>query len=319
MSTSWKYTHLPVRATVVALFGAAILVSIDRGSPLGEFVLRQAAAQVVQLPTVRNFSYSGGASVPDHGDAYMGGSALRRSSSTSSGAGPLANRSTSSQGGGSSLSVSATIIDLQAMDEAILKQPIDAPPRATTNYAPRSTGTPVMNTLTPYLYGQRAGRASTAANDPNAWQMALSAPVATRESGSRVARDDSEVRFYMLKTQQATASGRNAAARVYYQMAYDRLTPEQRTRLQEIQRRANELAQQASAEAGSSDASASGVTAGTGNRAATSAAGDTPAGNDASRDAPVDAGDFGFPAEGSTTGSSSQPTAEAADPFASPF
>lgn len=78
--------------------------------------------QVVQLPTFRTFSYSGSVLVPDSGTASLGGvgRSVSRSSSSSS-FGPRGRN----LGGVNSLGgagVSATIIDLEAMDRAILDQ-----------------------------------------------------------------------------------------------------------------------------------------------------------------------------------------------------
>ena len=199
-------------------------------------------AQVVQLPSVRNFSTSGAVSVPDQGSALLGGNNSSRTGSSTAGAGPLASRTTGNAATAGSMSVSATVIDLQAMDEALLNQAADSA-KAVPDFAARATGTPIMNTLTPHLYGQRAGRADRRAPDPNAWQMALGAPgTAALGVANAAVRDESEVRYYMLRAQEAIGSGRNAAARVYYRLAYEKLTPAQRLRLEEVQRKANEAA-----------------------------------------------------------------------------
>lgn len=81
-------------------------------------------AQTVQLPSIRQFSYSGSVLVPDRGSASLGG--VRSSSTTSStrgfpGLGRLpggVSRSSQSSAGG--VSVSATIIDLDELDRQIL-------------------------------------------------------------------------------------------------------------------------------------------------------------------------------------------------------
>lgn len=319
MQPSRNHSSLWARTALMAVLGTVGLACVEPHC-LGVQLLDRAAAQVVQLPSVQNFSYSGGASVPDHGDATLGGYRTRRGSSNTSGAGPLAGRSVGSQAGSGSLSVSATIIDLQAMDEAILNQPADTPPTAASNYAVRSTGTPIMNTLTPHLYAQRTTRDSVPGSDPNAWQIALGTPPAKPDVGRVSARNDSAARYYMLKSKEASAVGRNAAARVYYQLAYDQLTPEQRTRLQNIQRRVNEEARQATAgnEAGSTATEA----------VAGSAAGNTTAPPSAATSASTSSAAIGgasspaFPMEDSALDSDAgAPQAETstADPFASPF
>lgn len=220
-------------------------------------------AQVVQLPAVRTFGMSGAVSVPDQGTMTLAGNRGSRPVGSVSGPGPLAGRGLASQSGGGSTSVSATVIDLQAMDEALLNRPADTPASTASNYTPRSTGTPIMNTLTPHLYAQRSGREFVPPGDPNAWEIALGAPgIGHVGTANALVGNDSAVRFYMLRAHEATKSGRNAAARVYYRMAYDRLTPEQRTRLQEIQRLADEQAGQAAAKASADQAGAGSAGAG---------------------------------------------------------
>ncbi len=73
-----------------------------------------AHSQVVQLPSVRNFSYSGGALVPDGGSASLGGNMYASSGSVSRGWGPYSTRASGSTFGTSTSSVSVQIIDLRA-------------------------------------------------------------------------------------------------------------------------------------------------------------------------------------------------------------
>ena len=78
------------------------------------------AQQVVQLPTVGTFAISSSALVPDRGSASLGG--VRSSASGSSQRGGLfSNVARGGQTTASRVSVSATIIDLQEMDRAILQ------------------------------------------------------------------------------------------------------------------------------------------------------------------------------------------------------
>lgn len=83
-----------------------------------------ADAQVVQLPTFRQFSVGTTVVVPDRGAAYLGGVSRRRAASSSHGfpgLGPLSrNRSFGVETGGSHASVTATIHDFAAMDRALL-------------------------------------------------------------------------------------------------------------------------------------------------------------------------------------------------------
>jgi hypothetical protein len=236
MGSTLHRQALLTRASLCGLLAALAL----QGSPAASGMLN---AQVVQLPTVRSFGYSGAVSVPDQGTASLGGNLSSQSGRTTSGAGPLASRSSGSAAAAGSMSVSATVIDLQAMDAALLNQAAGGTANPPSSYAARPTGTPIMNTLTPHLYGQRVGRVDTRAPNPNAWEIALGAS-GTAQTGlaSAAVRDESEIHYYMSRAQEAISSGRNAAARVYYRLAYEKLTPDQRTRLEEFQRKANEAA-----------------------------------------------------------------------------
>jgi hypothetical protein len=208
--------------------------------------LGRAQAQVVQLPTVQSFGMTGAVSVPDQGTAVIAGNRRLRTGSTTRGVGPLASRSATSQAGGTSVSVSVDVIDLQAMDQAILDQASIDTAQMAANYNARGTGTPVVNTLTPHLYAQRVERKPIRSVDPNAWQIALGDPgSASIGVANAMVNDDSEVRFYMLRAHEALSAGHTAAAKVYYRLAYQRLTPAQQARLQQVQQAADEAAAKA--------------------------------------------------------------------------
>jgi len=74
------------------------------------------SAQVVQLPTIRTFSYSGTVVVPDRGTASLGGGAAASSGFRSRGL----SRGVGAGAATGGASVSATIIDQRALDRAIL-------------------------------------------------------------------------------------------------------------------------------------------------------------------------------------------------------
>lgn len=82
-------------------------------------------SQVVQLPSIRQFSYSGGVLVPDQGSTYLGGN---RSSATGSrsrglpGFGPMPQSQFGRAETASGLSISTTIIDHQEIDRRLLGQ-----------------------------------------------------------------------------------------------------------------------------------------------------------------------------------------------------
>jgi hypothetical protein len=84
--------------------------------------ISSACAQAVQLPTFRYFSVQTTVSVPDRGGVMMGGVDRASSGSTSRGFGPLRNRASGSSIGSSGVSVHATIIDNNELDQQVLAE-----------------------------------------------------------------------------------------------------------------------------------------------------------------------------------------------------
>ncbi len=78
-------------------------------------------SQVVQLPTMHTFSLSGGAMVPDGGSASLGGINRSASSSTRTRGLPT-NQQTGQSRSSTQASMSATIIDLDALDRELRTQ-----------------------------------------------------------------------------------------------------------------------------------------------------------------------------------------------------
>ncbi len=191
-------------------------------------------AQVVQLPAVSNFSVNTTVSVPDQGTASLGGVGRSSYGRTTRGFGPLGSTARGGQVGASSMSVTATIIDLAAMDEALLNLAAEQKAKIPSNHTPRHVGTKIVNTLTPHHY-ERDMTQRTVPPQPYDWMRALGPQTDDMigQAESRV-RDGTNVRFFMEKAAQAKAAGRTAAAEVYYNMALERMTPAQRTRLDEL-------------------------------------------------------------------------------------
>ena len=109
----------PPAASCAPLLGVSLFVTVWL------LVVPVAAAygqipQVVQLPSISTFSYSGVVSVPDGGTTSLGGIRRSGSFSSSSGFGPFRSRSRGGFASASGLSVSAQIIDLDEMDRQIL-------------------------------------------------------------------------------------------------------------------------------------------------------------------------------------------------------
>jgi hypothetical protein len=93
----------------------ACMIVLVGGCLLASAVTAQLPS-VVQLPSFQTFSYSGSVLVPDGGSTYLGGVSRSASGTTRSGL----SRASGSSLGHSGLSVSVTIIDLEAMDRKIL-------------------------------------------------------------------------------------------------------------------------------------------------------------------------------------------------------
>lgn len=200
-------------------------------------------AQIVQLPSLHKFSSTGSVLVPDDGGrAMLGGSGAAQHGSTSSSFGPLSNRAQAGSAGGSTLSASVQIIDLEALDQAILASATPrtsmvgpaAPPATVAGGPAASPGTDNLQDV-----GQRARLSSRysdstrqlSANyteqvnaDPGAWQRALSGGGAPPIANASMV--ESNVRYYVELGEQAERSGSAQAARVYYRLARQAMTPE---------------------------------------------------------------------------------------------
>lgn len=199
---------------------------------LTAFCVARCQAQVVQLPAVGNFGVSTTVSVPDQGTASLGGTGRSSYGATTRGAGPLASRASGGQNSANSASISATIIDLAAMDEALLNMPADKP--NVPNYTVRRTGTKIVNTLTPHHYDRERVRPPVAPQ-PYDWMRALGPQGNDQyESAESKVHDGSNVRYFMERAAESHSLGHAAAAKVYYQMALDRMTPAQRQRMDEV-------------------------------------------------------------------------------------
>jgi hypothetical protein len=222
-------------------------------------------AQVVQLPSQHAFSSSGAVWVPDGGTAYLGGSGYSSQGSTQSGFGPLSNRATGRSSGGSSMSVSVQIIDLEALDEAILAsatphanaatitsisqaansaannlrsngtsattaKPIDAPSRGTPQ-----TAALLSRAQNPRGTSDLADSSNTSQRidaDPTQWVRVLAGPSSAAPAQTSLL--ESDIRYYVQQGEAADKAGRTQSARVYYQLARQAMTPELIDRYQRI-------------------------------------------------------------------------------------
>ncbi len=102
---------------------AAMLVALGAGTALA-----QRPGSTVQLPTLSQFSVNTTVSVPDSGSGYLGGIGRGGFGGDEFGipfgpGRPWRNSALGAQGSVSGASVTATIHDFRAMDEALLSQP----------------------------------------------------------------------------------------------------------------------------------------------------------------------------------------------------
>src|SRR5687768_5971375 len=117
--SSGRLTAMP-RLIYSAVFGWLLVQSIaySQAPPPN-------APTTVQLPTFSFFTVQTTVSVPDSGGAYLGGIGRGADGSTTRGIGPLRNRGFGSTRAASGVSVHATIIDRDEMDQAVLAQAAD--------------------------------------------------------------------------------------------------------------------------------------------------------------------------------------------------
>ncbi|MCA9192904.1 MAG: hypothetical protein KDB03_14105 [Planctomycetales bacterium] len=194
------------------------------------FGITPVTAQVVQLPTGRNFGYTGSVIVPDGGTAYLGGNGAMYATSTARGFGPFSSVAVGHSVGAAGLSVSVQIIDLAALDQAILNTNVAMPPDDTTV----SALSPAADGSRNFISSATEGSGDTATRvgmDPGRWQRMLAAPVNIESKPeSQVAED---IRYYLALGKEAERLNRIHAARVYYKMAIDAMTPAMLARYEE--------------------------------------------------------------------------------------
>ena len=189
-------------------------------------------AQVIQLPSVHNFSYSGSAWVPDGGSASLGGHSGYGATSATRGFGPYSSRSTSANLGGSSVTISAQVIDLAALDQALLNSNVPS-----SQIKPGST---VISADSPAADGIRSYLTNSTAREDEArgsdryrdWQRVLAG--GSDVSLQHPAVVESNIRYYLRMGKEAEQANRILASRVYYRMAMEAMTPELTERYEKI-------------------------------------------------------------------------------------
>ncbi len=183
-----------------------------------------AHAQVVQLPTMRNFSIQGGASIPDAGTGTYGGYRSGRYGSRGTPLGRAYGGSTTASG----IAVSVQIIDLKALDDAILNRNTDTPADVVGADSPAADGSrSYLGPLAPQRPLTMQNRAR-----PDAWHRTMAGSSTTAALHPDLA--ESNIRYYLRQGKEAEALGRINASRVYYRMAIQSMTPEMMQRYKKI-------------------------------------------------------------------------------------
>lgn len=177
-----------------------------------------AAPTTVQLPTFQVFSVNTTVSVPDGGGALLGGINRAADRSVSRGVGPFANRGIASTRSSSNMSVHATIIDHQELDEAILAQ-------AAARRSPSAVDTVQVatNQKADFFITRNLARAER----PAPVVMANAAPSVEeirRRNELAAADRAAEAAVHFEKGLAAEANGKPNVAKIYYQMVVRQAT-----------------------------------------------------------------------------------------------
>ncbi len=227
------------------------IFAISSAALVGFLAVSMASAQVsLQLPT---FSFAGVSTtvlVPDQGSVFLGGIDRAADGRTEFGVPGLPfpgfqNRGIGSDRSATSFSVTATIHDFDAMDQALL----NTPPRSGMTGDFRSDGLG----WTPSAIAARSFRRQPVDLGGN-WQVQPDPPspvgdVAVEQvarATRRAARTDEADNFF-ARGQQAEADGKPNVAKIYYQMAAKRATGSLK---QDVQARLDALSGRNSALAG---------------------------------------------------------------------
>lgn len=193
-------------------------------------------AQVVQLPVIQQFSMSGGALIPDGGTAYLGGNSYSSSGSVSRGISPFnQNRTFGASSGMSSMSATVQIIDLAAMDEAILNSNVPSRVIAQNNRSLAVSDSAATDADKARKFLSSYSKITTARDGDPSYR---DNQTASGFRGSTPPVDpslaESNVRHYIKMGMEAEAANRIQSARVYYKLAIESMTPELMDRYQRV-------------------------------------------------------------------------------------
>lgn len=195
-------------------------------------------AQVVQLPAYRSFSYAGGALVPDGGVSYLGGSGYFSQGSISRGGPFLGSRSIGFGGGVNVASVSVNVIDLDALDEAILSANVPRNSLPKSRAAAAATADDDAERARQFISNYRSISSADEPRDYRDFQRTLASRPESQTAADVPYQEslaESNVRFYLAKGREAENANRIQSARVFYRLALEAMTPQMLQRYQSIQ------------------------------------------------------------------------------------
>jgi hypothetical protein len=181
-------------------------------------------ATTVQLPSFSVFTVQTTVSVPDSGGAYLGGLNSGASNSSRFGIGPFRNRGLSSTRAASGMSLSATIIDHDEIDRALLAE-------AAATHVSADAAAVKIDTKAAAIAKSIKPEPSSVALSPAERSSATSGGMlpgsvaAIREQHAAAADlQTAELAGYLTKARQAEADNKPGVAKVFYQMVARRDT-----------------------------------------------------------------------------------------------
>lgn len=193
-------------------------------------------AQVVQQPVMQQFSYTGSAVIPDGGTAYLGGNSYSSSGSVSRGFSPFnQNRTFGTRGGMTAMSATVQIIDLAAMDEAILNSNVPSRVIAQNNRKLAVSDSAVNEADKARKFLSSYSKINTTkTGDPSYREFPPALGGAGKIPTSDPSLAESNIRHYLKMGMEAEAANHIQSARIYYKMAIDAMTPELMDRYQRV-------------------------------------------------------------------------------------
>lgn len=190
--------------TVTAIFGFAFCGLVTSTS-----AQQSLPATTVQLPTFSQFTITTTVSVPDRGGAFLGGLNSGASNSSRLGNGPLQTRSLSSTRAATGVSVSATVIDHEEIDRAILAE-------AASKQAPMDSTAMKAAAISKAVAVESR---PTSRSTPYSSDTLPGSVAAIRQRNASAADlEVAEVAGYLAKARQAEAENKPGVAKIFYQM-----------------------------------------------------------------------------------------------------